>query len=360
MGEPPGCVAGPLSCRVVAIEQEDRSGVAALFAGETLAQVSRAEIIATGTELVPELLRTLVDPELVQPEARGGGYAPVHAAELLAELGAVEAIPAMLEVLARTDPHDFVRDRIVVQLPRLGVAVVEPVIAAHDATTRDELRDMHCQVLSRCGVLDERIRERLEAAWARWPELAVMMMGHYGDPTSIPFVERTFARLAAQGGQVDLQDLIDAGQALADLDALGHAHRHTIAQRFTQVSTQPPESLPEIAFALISIGDEPIALLSWPSRLLEYAQLLATAWNVELFERSGDTDGARRELEPYRDREDAAAIERRLRTLIEAKRALHRGDPRAISAVAVQQQRWKLGLAVEGEIFDARWGRLDS
>lgn len=348
MGEPPGCVAGPLSCRVVAIEQEDRSGVAALFAGETLAQVSRAEIIATGTELVPELLRTLVVPELVQPEARGGGYAPVHAAELLAELGAVEAIPAMLEVLARMDPHDFVRDRIVVQLPRLGVAVVEPVIAAHDATTRDELRDMHCQVLSRCGVLDERIRERLEAAW------------DYGDPTSIPFVERTFARLAAQGGQVDLQDLIDAGQALADLDALGHAHRHTIAQRFTQVSTQPPESLPEIAFALISIGDEPIALLSWPSRLLEYAQLLATAWNVELFERSGDTDGARRELEPYRDREDAAAIERRLRTLIEAKRALHRGDPRAISAVAVQQQRWKLGLAVEGEIFDARWGRLDS
>jgi hypothetical protein len=104
-------------------------------AGETLPPRLRERILTFGPEIVAPLIAILEDEALFPEEAPGEGWAPIHAAELLGELRATEAVEPMLRRLAENGWDTLLSETILEALPGLGPAVLEPALAAHAAAT---------------------------------------------------------------------------------------------------------------------------------------------------------------------------------------------------------------------------------
>jgi hypothetical protein len=117
----------------------------------------------------------------------------VHAADLLIDLKAVEAIEPMLGVLAETDLEDVLYNRVVVRLPELGSAVLEPALTfMADNADHEEIVPSVCEVLAKLGVKDERIFRALCDVFEQGNEpLTAGMLADYGDPRALPLIEDT-------------------------------------------------------------------------------------------------------------------------------------------------------------------------
>ena len=125
----------------------------------------RERILTFGSEIVPPLIALLEDEALSMEDAPGEGWAPIHAVELLAELGAAEAAQPMLRLLAATEWDTILHDTLLRMLPKLGPAVLEDALAAHAATEDPERRSDYRSVLSKLGACDERVYEILVEAF---------------------------------------------------------------------------------------------------------------------------------------------------------------------------------------------------
>jgi hypothetical protein len=178
-------------------------------AGEKLAPNLRAEILAIGPEAIPRLIDILNDVD--------DGWAPVHATDLLIDLKAVEAIEPMLGVLVETDLEDVLYNRVVVRLPELGAAVLEPALTfVADNADDEEIVPSVCEVLAKLGVKDERIFHALCDVFEERNELlSAGMLADYGDPRALPLIEDAILRF-----EPDLTSLLSR----SDLNELLHAH----------------------------------------------------------------------------------------------------------------------------------------
>jgi hypothetical protein len=159
-------------------------------AGKQLSPQLRERILALGLKAVLPLLALLQDAELRNVDAPGEGWVPIHAAELLGELGAPEAVEPMLRALDDTEPGYYLYDTLVRALPRLGAAVVEPALAAY-RTADPEFRSHLCSVLAKLGVKDERIYAALVEEYPRDPVLGAIHFAEYGDPRALPLLSKT-------------------------------------------------------------------------------------------------------------------------------------------------------------------------
>jgi hypothetical protein len=204
--------------------------------GEKLDPKLREEILALGTEAVAPLLKALDDDF--------GDWPSIHAVDLLVDLKATDAIGAMLDALGELDLDDIMQSRIVVRLPDLGPAVLEPALAmlaqqralhdegADDGDVDDDAFDDEdvddggvdetvsalCEVLSKLGVKDERIFEALCWQFDRAQTWTAGTFANYGDKRAIPILEAAIAAFEPDFsylyGGTDLMDLIDAYESL--------------------------------------------------------------------------------------------------------------------------------------------------
>jgi hypothetical protein len=161
-------------------------------AGTRLPPRLRERILAFGPEVVPPLIALAEDEKLANEDAPGEGFAPVHAVELLGELGAAEAAGPMLRVLAEDDAGTYLHDQALGSLPKLGAAVVEPALAAHAAASDPLVRVSYRGVLAKLGVRDERIYELLVEALQRdlMDGITAMHLADYGDPRALAVLSR--------------------------------------------------------------------------------------------------------------------------------------------------------------------------
>jgi hypothetical protein len=180
--------------------------------GRTLPPKTRADVLAMAPEITPRLVALLADAD--------GGWASVHAADLLVDLKAAEAIGPMLGALGELDFDDSLFNRIVMRLPELGGAVLEPALAFLGKNEDDEETvQAVCEVLAKLGIKDERIFEALSNVFKRGEEpLAAGLLADYGDPRALPLVERAvfdfqpdFTRVRSRG---DLAELLEAHERL--------------------------------------------------------------------------------------------------------------------------------------------------
>jgi hypothetical protein len=74
--------------------------------GETLPDELRARILSLGAAAVPPLIALLEDDDAAAEDAPGQGWPPIHAVDLLADLGAEEANMTMLVALRGGDMDD--------------------------------------------------------------------------------------------------------------------------------------------------------------------------------------------------------------------------------------------------------------
>jgi uncharacterized protein YecA (UPF0149 family) len=180
---------------------------------------------------VPALLEILQDETLALPESSGGGWAPVHAAELLGELRTAEAIGPMIGVLAKTDPLDILRDQVRQSLPKIGATVIEPALRAAKGA-HSELQDSLAAVLARIGSRDERIFEILLDQLRRDPTYAGNL-AIYGDPRAVPYLLEALDKheIIENGNPLANHDLIELRAAIEELGGTLTAEQQRKCQR---------------------------------------------------------------------------------------------------------------------------------
>lgn len=187
-------------------------------AGEALTESVSGPIARRGQAVIPALIEILEDESLALEDAPGGGHAPVHAAAILRDLRAAEAIEPMLRVLARCHWEDILYSVLINALRSLGPPVLEPALAAH-ATGSEEQRPALVDVLSGIGVRDERTYEILLQALERDVVLAAGSLGEYGDPRALPHLSAKLDahRIDEDGDVLANQEVIELVGAIKEL-----------------------------------------------------------------------------------------------------------------------------------------------
>jgi hypothetical protein len=188
-------------------------------AGERLAESVGERILSRGRAVIPALVEILKDEGLARDDAPGGGYAPIHAARILGELEAGEAIEPMLRVLARCDPMDVLCSTLIHALESLGGRVLEPALAAHASAESKDQRDAIVSVLSGLEVRDDRILAILLKALEDDTELGAGLLAEYGDLAALPHLGAALdgCELDARGGLLVNQEVIELEAAIEEL-----------------------------------------------------------------------------------------------------------------------------------------------
>ncbi len=110
--------------------------------GRQLSEAGRRAIVEEKEAAVEPLVEVLRDRDLWDEQAPGEGFAPIHAAELLGELGDPAAIGPMYDVLADCDPDALLDTALTRALREFGEAAVDPGLEAlnrHGEEFRDDL-----------------------------------------------------------------------------------------------------------------------------------------------------------------------------------------------------------------------------
>jgi hypothetical protein len=180
--------------------------------------VARA-IRELGRGAVHDLVEILEDEGLAQRVAPGGGYAPIHAAALLRDLGAREAIEPMFRALARCDPLDRLYSALVDALKSLGPPVLEPALAAHAAARSKGQRMAVAEVLSGIGVVDDRILAVLLRLLEEQVDFGAGLLAEYGDPSALPHLGAALdaCELDPRGGLFANHEVVELDTAIRDL-----------------------------------------------------------------------------------------------------------------------------------------------
>jgi HEAT repeat protein len=196
-----------------------------LSAADSLLDPEVAErILAQGEAAVVPLIEILEDRSLLVPT---GGWAPIHAAVLLGELGAGVAIPALLEALVDEDDGDLFTDEATESLVAMGPVVLEPVLQVHAELLADGaaeganpyyLMDLE-RILCSLGVQDERIFTALIGALERTPEHAACCLTLYGDERAIEPLRQAFDQcdLEADVWSMDIEAASEIRDAIEEL-----------------------------------------------------------------------------------------------------------------------------------------------
>ena len=151
-----------------------------------LANELRDRIVALGAAAEAPLRAIIDDETLLDTDARGGGWAPLHALDLLGELRATAAIPRMLELVGSCDLDEYAFGAAAGALEKMGAAAVEPVLAAYAAEEREEYRATLASILGSLGVREERIWNVLVEAFALDPVVGAASFVAYRDARALP------------------------------------------------------------------------------------------------------------------------------------------------------------------------------
>jgi hypothetical protein len=186
-----------------------------LAQGERLSPDVRRAFLARGAEAVPLLVHVLEDEQLALTTAPGEGYAPIHAAALLAELGGPQALRAMVHALSRSEPGLILFDVLLSGLKELGAEMVPAALETLEVTDTPDGRLGLLSALAQSGVKDERIFQHLLKFLETEPESAAMDLAEYGDPRAIEPLQRAFDRVA----QAPVEEGLLAGHELVEIEA---------------------------------------------------------------------------------------------------------------------------------------------
>ena len=180
-------------------------------AGESLSESVAGAIVRRGDEVIPFLIEILEDESLAQDDAPGGGHAPIHAATILRELNATEAIQPMLRVLARCDWEDILYAALIDALCSLGSPALEPALAAYAAAGSDDQRRALARVLAGVDTRDERTYAILLQTLEREVVLGAASLAEYGDPRAVPHLSAKLdAKKVDRGGGLLANDEVIA------------------------------------------------------------------------------------------------------------------------------------------------------
>ena len=159
----------------------------------TLPEAVQAQVLATGSAMVPALIALL--EEALTDGAVDPGWTPAHAATLLGLLGGVQAVPVLLRILEHYAVIDAYHTEAAEALSMLGQPAIEACLEAYATTNNEDLQAGIASVLSRCATQDERSYQTLLDFCEQSPELGAIYVAEYGDSRAIPALSQLFDAL---------------------------------------------------------------------------------------------------------------------------------------------------------------------
>jgi hypothetical protein len=187
--------------------------------GEKLPEDLKATILALGRTAVPSLVALLEDEDLADEDAPGDGWPPVHAVRLLGELKAEEAIQPFLRLLGEKDEDTWLFNDAEINLPKIGPAIVEPVLAAFDEADDPDDMGPLAYALANCGAKNDRIYEALVEFFHQNEFLGALVLADYGDDRGLPLIREAIETFVPDPesplGARDLVDYVDSYERLA-------------------------------------------------------------------------------------------------------------------------------------------------
>ena len=189
-----------------------------LHDGPLLPPRSVARILALGPAAVAPLIALMVDSRLRAPDSPAAGWAPVHAAKLLGQLGAAAAVEPLLDILATTAQLSPLRQAVQEALAPLGSLLVTPILDRLPTAVGGYRRELWF-LLANAGVRDARIFAQLLGALAESPEDGAMYLAEYGDKAALPELSRALdaCRLDPEGHAPDDHTVFELREAIHEL-----------------------------------------------------------------------------------------------------------------------------------------------
>ncbi|HEX4456508.1 MAG TPA: SEC-C domain-containing protein [Polyangia bacterium] len=188
--------------------------------GERLPARLKEEIVALGPAIEPQLRRLIDDDELFNVDARGQGWAPLHAVTLLGAMRAAKSIPRLVTLLASSTYDEYVWDRSMQALQAMGAPAFEPCLAAYATAEDEEVRSSLASAMSDLGVKDERLFELLVERLDREIGISASNLASYGDERGLPHLTRALEQYPldpADGHRFLGQDVIELCEAIERL-----------------------------------------------------------------------------------------------------------------------------------------------
>jgi hypothetical protein len=186
----------------------------------------REAVLALGSSAVAPLIEILLEEDLASDDSPDEGWASIHAAELLVDLKAGEAIEPMLRVLVETNYDVVIHDLLLRRLPELGAAVLEPALRHLEDTDDEDVADSLVVVLANLGVLDERVFDAIRDVFEEDVVSGAADFADYGDARALPWIEDAIAQFEPDFSETfwrfDLTELLEAYERLGGIlgDAL--------------------------------------------------------------------------------------------------------------------------------------------
>lgn len=222
--------------RLGVVEPEIQTVLLPLFARpqQRLSVAERKVIIDAGPRVVPGLIAIASDPDSQLQSSISEGEAAIRAVDLLGDMRAGEAIPALLEILKTTDWMMIIHDRALQalqdQMPDLAFPAALEVF---DRTTDTELKSEMAGILAKGGRGKPGVFERLinffrEAKSEQ--ELLAGCLADLGDPRALPDLHEAFRRA---------DDWLKAGEVEAAIVELGGELSAAEKQKSQRLRPQP-------------------------------------------------------------------------------------------------------------------------
>ncbi|MGM0558321.1 MAG: SEC-C domain-containing protein [Myxococcota bacterium] len=193
--------------------------VALLFeSDEALPQDARAAIVDAGSDVIDDLVDVLEDRGLWDEEAPGQGWAPIHAAEILGEIGDEQALPALFRVLRIVDPDAVLDDAVEDAIVSFGEAAIKPGRAELKSWNDVFLIDL-AHVFARLEVQNKSVFQVLLKFFIKDPEHGAPLLAEYGDPAGRDAIDVVLQRyvVAASDDPDQAKTIVALGDAYEDL-----------------------------------------------------------------------------------------------------------------------------------------------
>ncbi len=177
-------------------------------------------IVARGESARAKLLDVATSDEYRGLGAEGGGLAPFHALDVLAELPPDAATAARLVDSLVADVASDVAPDIAEILAGMGEVAAAPALAALAATDEPGLAGWLAWIVAEAAPQSDDVFAALVAAYERFPADVADALSHYGDERALPVLLRVFDAHVIRLGSTTLDEdrCIETAKAI---EALG-------------------------------------------------------------------------------------------------------------------------------------------
>ena len=166
---------------------------ALLEAGPDLSASQREAITDEGSSVLPDLITVLEAQPLWDEDAPGDGWAPIHAAEILGELGDPDALPALYRVLREVESDALLDDAVEEAIITFGEEAVRPGRAELRSWKDMFLIDL-AHVFARLGVRNKSVFQVLVKFFVKDPEHGAPLLATYGDRDALDALDLVLDR----------------------------------------------------------------------------------------------------------------------------------------------------------------------